>query len=61
VTAIIAQSAYTMLVSALYALVAFISPHAAEILIVAFIALLLAPAICFERRRSASRSCRRVR
>lgn len=57
-TAIIAQSAYTMAVSAIYALVALVSPHAAEVLIVAFIALLLAPAICFERRRAGSRSCR---
>jgi hypothetical protein len=61
VTAIILQSAYTMAITGLYALVAWISPHAAEVLIVAFIALLLAPAICFERRRSADRSCRRVR
>jgi hypothetical protein len=29
------------------------------VLIVAFIALLLAPAICFERRRVGRRSCRR--
>jgi hypothetical protein len=61
VTAIIVQSAYTFVVSVLYGLVAVVFPHAAEVLIVAFIALLLAPAICFERRRFGRRSCRRGR
>jgi hypothetical protein len=61
VNAIIAQSAYTFVVSVLYGLVAVVFPHAAEVLLVAFIALLLAPAICFERRRVGHRKCRHGR